>query len=725
MSSSESGSGYSEHSNSLRSLFDTGVLIAERYRVVRFIASGGMGLVFEVEDEEIGQRLALKALKPDMARVETSLERFRREIRLARRIRHPNVCRLFEAGQHHLPKGRAIWFLTMEHLPGKTLSEFLTEQGPLSTERAEPIVRQLVSGLGAAHRAGVAHRDFKPSNVILVPEGDALRAVITDFGLARTLIADEQTLSETLTQTGQLMGTPAYFAPELLEGERLQSTGDFYALGVVVYEMLTGELPFTGRTPLVMALKRLREPAIPLRRHLPEIPATWDLLVTRCLQRYPKERFAKAEELLALFDGEDGSRPSTTEIVDTLLRQDRPLGQDDGSGSSPNRGSLAETSRRNTWMPWLWGTLLGVAAILLLWPQLRSLPEAPVTVAILPPAIESPPQEGAAPWEPVVGLRLSLTLQRIGHRLPGVRILEAPLGEEWRDASKTPELLLRLAVDEVIVSRIVAHEDGWTANLSRRNRDGEIWQRSSSVVAHPEQWNHALADSLWQAYGSPPRRPGLGPRFEIDAAALRRLSEVARAAEVADGVEQWQRLVDEAQALCRREPQFLEAHLVAVDTCLQLAHRQAVSALPASPCLETARSALKAARLVAPGDLRAFSLELKLALLTEDVKGIEEAVESLRDISPGDPQVALGEATVAWRQGRQGRALSVLRRAVERQPTWDLMAALAKFEHGFGDTTSAVNRCRDLERRAAGTALLTARWQVLEAEMAALGGGGP
>jgi hypothetical protein len=376
-----------------------------------------------------------------------------------------------------------------------------------------------------------------------------------------------------------------------------------------------------------------------------------------------------------------------------------------------------------------------VAVFLLLRPLFFVEHPAPITVAILPPSIDPPRQEGAPPWDVVDSFRISLALQRIGHRLPGVRILEAPLGDDWRRPGQAADLLRRLAVDEVIVCRILSHDNGWTADLSREGKQGEIWQRSSTVVAHPEQWPHALADSLWQAYGSPPRRPGLGARFEVEDAGLKRLFDISQAAEMAMGAEQWAPLVAEAETLRRREPQFFEAHLMAVESCLQLGRRRttveptrsastesASRGSVAVGCLDSARSALEAARLAAPGDLRTFSLGLQLALLTDDVEAIESALASLREVSPGDAELVLGDAAIAWWQGRRPRALAKLQRAVERQPSWELASALILYQQASGDVAAASAGLQQLEQRAGGHAMLTARWRALETEMDSLGG---
>lgn len=727
MSHSDPDSKSPESNNSLRSLFDTGVLIAARYRVVRFIARGGMGLVYEVEDETTGQRLALKALKPEIARINASMERFRREIRLTQRVVHPNVCRVLDAGEHPLPKGRSIQFFTMELLLGPTLAEYLEEHGAMSTEEAEPLVRQMVSGLGAAHRAGVAHRDFKPSNVILVEEPEGLRAVITDFGLARSLVADEATLSRTLTQTGQLMGTPAYFAPELLEGERVQGPGDFYALGVVVYEMLTGELPFSGRTPLVMALKRLREPAIPLRQRLPDVEPTWDRLVTTCLQRYPKQRFEKAEDLLALFDGED-YRPSTTAIVNTLLRGDAETSSETPSETS--LGVLDEPGPAGLWsqrLLWL-GLIVVLSALGVLWWRSDGevSPAAPsprtVYVAILPTQVDLEDSHRLAERQDLVSVQGGWTLLRVAHRLPGVRVLEAPLLDaessfSLADPGSVADLCEHLAVDEVVTSRVAFREGGWWVDVWRLGPSQEIWHRASSVGEDPASWRHALADSLWQAYGAPPRRPGLGARFEIDLQELERLVDLAKASQRAVEAEDWEPVLSELQALRRRVPQVFEVHWLAAEAGIS-----ACETSSSEHCLEAATTtlstALSAARLVAPGDLRIVLADLRLALLRGDSEAMEGAAKALRPMSSDDVSLVLVDAELAWQQGKTSRALDLLEEAAVRRADWRLLAALVTYGQQSGQDDRVAVWQSTLRQRAEAHAVSRTRWQRLQRRLA-------
>ncbi len=275
--------------------FVPGDVVAERYRIVRFVAAGAMGEVYEAHDGELGARIALKFVHPDIASDRRVVERFKRETYFARKVTHPNVCRIFDVGFHnvvHADGGsERVHFLTMEFLDGESLATRLS-RGRLSAAEALPLVEQMAAALDAAHGAGIVHRDFKSANVMLV----GARAVVTDFGLARGSRDDGETIVSTLDRKG-LVGTPAYMAPEQVAGQEAGPAADVYALGVVVFEMMTGRLPFVAATAMLTALQRLQDDAPSPRTFVPSLDATWDATILRCLRRAPEERFASAKEV--------------------------------------------------------------------------------------------------------------------------------------------------------------------------------------------------------------------------------------------------------------------------------------------------------------------------------------------------------------------------------------------------------------------------------------------
>jgi eukaryotic-like serine/threonine-protein kinase len=287
-----------------------GEFLAGRFRIVRFLASGGMGEVYEAEDEELRERVAIKTIRPEILIQPNSLARFRREVHLARQVTHPNVCRVFDLFRHNPASGEnphELVFISMELLHGPHLGQRLKDGGRMSTAEALPLIRQMASALAAAHAVGIVHRDFKPQNVVLVPVAgqNRRRAVVTDFGLA----LQPQASSEASLSTGPgLLGTPAYMSPEQIEGRPATAASDIYALGLVTYEMVTGNRPFQGDTPMSAAMKRLSEVPIPPRKFQPGLSSEWESVILRCLERDPAKRFANAEGVALTLAGEDATQ---------------------------------------------------------------------------------------------------------------------------------------------------------------------------------------------------------------------------------------------------------------------------------------------------------------------------------------------------------------------------------------------------------------------------------
>jgi len=289
--------GGSAEDQGLPTLIQLGALVAGRYRIQHFVARGGMGEVYEAWDELLAERVALKTINPLVASADQARAsaRFRQEVQLSRRVADAHVCRIYEFGQHLVRGFGAVSYLTMEFIEGQTLGARLRQGPRLGTGEVMELSRQMLRGLGAAHAVGVLHRDFKSDNVLLraAPSG-GLHAVIMDFGLARVL-GDQ---AHRFTERHELVGSAAYMAPEQLEeGAELSEATDVYAFGVVLFEMLTGRLPFEGSAPVAVALRRLSHPAPPPSVHVPELSGAWDELVLRCLDRDTSRRFSSTGEV--------------------------------------------------------------------------------------------------------------------------------------------------------------------------------------------------------------------------------------------------------------------------------------------------------------------------------------------------------------------------------------------------------------------------------------------
>ncbi len=280
-----------------------------RYRIVRFLARGGAAEVYVAEDLELGDRVALKAIRREYSGNPEAIERFKREISLARQVTHPNVCRIYEFGNERRGS-EDVLFLTMELLEGETLHDRIRSQGPMPPEEALPLLRQMAAGLEAAQKVGVVHRDFKSGNVMLVrAEGEegGVRAVVADFGMARA--ANEGKGGLVVTRDDMIVGSPAYMAPEQVESGPISAATDIYSVGVVLFEMVTGRFPFQAETALATALMRLEEKPPSPKSFARGLDDRWEKAILRCLERDPAKRFASAGEVVAALAGEAPVRP--------------------------------------------------------------------------------------------------------------------------------------------------------------------------------------------------------------------------------------------------------------------------------------------------------------------------------------------------------------------------------------------------------------------------------
>jgi beta-lactam-binding protein with PASTA domain/tRNA A-37 threonylcarbamoyl transferase component Bud32 len=341
-----------------------------RYRIVRKLGSGGMANVYLAEDEDLGRRVAIKILNERYANDDLFIERFRREAKSAAALSHPNIVSVYDRGE-----AEGTYYIAMEVIEGRSLKELIMTRGPLPIAQALAYTHEILDALRFAHRHGIIHRDIKPHNILI---GERLK--VTDFGIARAGASQ-------MTEAGSIMGTAQYLSPEQARGAPVTASSDLYSAGIVLYEMLTGKVPFSGDSAIEIAMKHLNDPPKPPSKIRPEIPDELDAVVLRALSKNPEDRYQTAEEF-----SEDLHRveaglplaPETSEAATALLAGAALVG--DGGSTEVLAGTAVTTPggrppttrrppppygpgyydepprKRRRWAPWLLVLLLLAAA---------------------------------------------------------------------------------------------------------------------------------------------------------------------------------------------------------------------------------------------------------------------------------------------------------------------------------------------------------------------------
>jgi eukaryotic-like serine/threonine-protein kinase len=343
-------------------MVEAGTLIDSRYKVLSRIGSGGMADVYLAEDALLGRRVAVKLLHHRFAEDQEFVERFRREASSAAGLSHPNVVAVFDRGEWD-----GTYYIAMEYLPGRSLKSVVREHGSLSPQDAIDIVMQILLAVRFAHKRGIIHRDIKPHNVILDEEG---RAKVTDFGIARAGASD-------MTLTGSIMGTAQYLSPEQAQGHAVSEPSDLYAVGVVLYELLTGSVPFEGESAVTIALKQVSaEPTPPSQRN-PAVGPALDAVVMRALAKDPAQRYGSADELIAALQqaregivpaaAPNGAPTASTALLVPPVVPPRVVPGASAAAAPPLVGleDSPPGGRRNRWLWWALAAALLAAAVAL------------------------------------------------------------------------------------------------------------------------------------------------------------------------------------------------------------------------------------------------------------------------------------------------------------------------------------------------------------------------
>ena len=278
-----------------------GTTFADRYEIIEELGKGGMGRVYRVEDTKLKQEVALKLIKPEIASDKKTIERFRNELKTARMIAHKNVCRMFDLGE-----ATGAHFITMEYIRGEDLKSMIRMSGQLGMGTAISIAKQVCEGLIEAHRLGVVHRDLKPQNIMIDKEGNSR---IMDFGIARSLRA------KGITGSGVMIGTPDYMSPEQVDGKEADQRADIYSLGVILYEMVTGRVPFEGDTPFSIGVKQKSEVPQPPKEINEQIPDSLNHVILKCMEKDKEKRFQSVGELQSELMNLEKGIPTTERII--------------------------------------------------------------------------------------------------------------------------------------------------------------------------------------------------------------------------------------------------------------------------------------------------------------------------------------------------------------------------------------------------------------------------
>jgi beta-lactam-binding protein with PASTA domain/tRNA A-37 threonylcarbamoyl transferase component Bud32 len=354
-----------------------------RYRILRKLGTGGMANVYLAEDEVLGRRVAIKILNDRHAGDDQFVERFRREAKNAASLSHPNIVSIYDRGE-----AEGTYYIAMEYLDGRSLKELIVARGPAPIHLAIDYARQILAAIRFAHRHGIVHRDIKPHNVLVDGEG---RLKVTDFGIARAGVSQ-------MTEAGSIIGTAQYLSPEQAKGAPVDQTSDLYSVGVVLYELLTGVVPFSGDTPVEIAMKHLSTIPEPPSAKRADVPRDLDLVVMRALAKDPAERYQSAEEMdadLRRIHRGVAISPVTEEAATAIISRPPPAAVTEITSSRTPRPPVPyappsayydydEPPRRALW-PWLVALLFVSAAVVggyFLYSQIQDQLSGSKTVAV-------------------------------------------------------------------------------------------------------------------------------------------------------------------------------------------------------------------------------------------------------------------------------------------------------------------------------------------------------
>ncbi len=608
------------------------------YRLVREIGAGGMGVVYEAEDARLRRKVAIKLLPPEYSRDRAAKERFLREARAASALDDPNICTVYDIGESD-----GQLYIVMACYEGETLKERLA-RGPLPVAEARQVAIEVARALDRAHEAGIVHRDIKPANVMLTRRG---KVKILDFGIAK--IAGDTTL----TRTGSSPGTPAYMSPEQARGDPVDGRSDLWALGVLLYEMLTGRRPFPGEDErAILSAVQNREPE-PLAHHRPEVSPELARTVAKALAKDPAQRYTDAAEMLA-----DLEAKSTPPVMTPPFER---------RGRKFNAALLAGA------LPIC--VLLAIFLKMLFWP-------APVRVAILRPVMTS---AGNHPDLAYVPLDVVESLLDALISLKKVQPLDPP-GKEEKSGSSV-ETLRRADADEVIVPLLDCREDWCRVTLRRLQQPGDVVLKTvgpfevQAGIENVQLLREGIRVHLYQLY--PSRSFWLGsPEGRVrpeDYAVFVRLER-----RVNDGERLGRKELEQLDNLLRTSPDLLGAYLLAANVARGLQD------------IDRSLGYASQAEVIAPEDPRLLFSRFRAEMAGKRYPKAQETLTQLSKLAPDDARVPRAQADLLEAQDQLEAAYPLRLKVAGRRPVWPQIVELATLEYRIGKGDRARHRVEEL-----------------------------
>ncbi|HYV85469.1 MAG TPA: tetratricopeptide repeat protein [Patescibacteria group bacterium] len=630
-----------------------GTPLGTRYLIESILGEGGMGMVYRARDLELDRTVALKVIRPELASRPEILDRFKREIQLASRVTHKNVVRI-----HDLGEVGDLRFISMSFIEGESLRALLDREGPLAAERGVPLVRQIAVALQAAHDAGIVHRDLKPHNVLIDKEG---QPYIGDFGISRSMDSDG-----TMTETGAILGTVDYMSPEQARGDVPDHRSDIYSLGMMMYEMFTGTLPFRAANPLSVMVKRVHEDAPPVTAVRPGIPPWLSAVIGRAMQRDPNDRYQSLGDLVRDLDRQQATRAAR-----------RLLWKRTGAAAAVLAGVLA----------------VGYGATWWIGSRPRTAPAVKTSLAVLP--FQNQTGDPRFDWvrSGVTSVVRTGLLQAQALRLAGddrvqeiLDLLKPAPGEESRPT--TVQRVGRLAgVDQVLVGSLVRIGSGYRidASLMPIGESGAGAARpivldganEAAILKMIDDLTRRVREELGVTRGWGEKEIGAAQLSTSSVEALSLYGEGLALGRSGNAIEAAKRL----EAAVAKDPRFAMAQAELAETYDALGY--------ADKAKKAADEAVQNLRGASPWE--AAHIRATRARLAGDLQGAETALRSIVAAAPNDPQSILDLAQVEEGMGDLPAALASLQRVVVLDPKHaDATYALGRVLFKSGHPTDAI-----------------------------------